>query len=213
MLEEAFWSTRPAHSPLPRRGQVQSGAQTQGWAWVGLSKQGSQSLTSYPKAAPLYVGHVQARPAEEGGDPEVEPGGGGLGPRQSRVQALPTTPKPRHRERGSFNRVTQGAEGSEGWRTQGSWLPETLKASRILFSFLRFSQGSLRWDSRKSTRFRVKTLWFGTSLVVQWLGPCVSTTGSMGLIPGWGTKIPRATWHSQKYKFLKGHCAQSHLYH
>ena len=30
---------------------------------------------------------------------------------------------------------------------------------------------------------------FGTSLVVQWLGPL---TGDMGLIPGQGTKIPHA---------------------
>ena len=28
-----------------------------------------------------------------------------------------------------------------------------------------------------------------TSLVVQWLGLCISTAGGMGVIPGWGTKI------------------------
>ena len=32
----------------------------------------------------------------------------------------------------------------------------------------------------------------GTSLVVQWLRPQTSTAGGMGLIPGWGTKIPHA---------------------
>ena len=29
----------------------------------------------------------------------------------------------------------------------------------------------------------------GTSLLVQWLRHCASTAGSVGLIPGWGTKI------------------------
>ena len=119
MLGEAFWSTRPAHGPLPWRGQVQSEAQTQGWAWVGLSKQGSQSLTSYPKAAALNVGHVQTRPAEEGGDTEVEPGGGGLGPRQSRVQALPTTLKPKHRERGASTGSHRGLRAARGREPKG----------------------------------------------------------------------------------------------
>ena len=40
----------------------------------------------------------------------------------------------------------------------------------------------------------------GTCLVVQWLGLCASTSENMGLIPGWGTKIPHAPWHSQKKK-------------
>ena len=42
-----------------------------------------------------------------------------------------------------------------------------------------------------------------TFLVVQWLGLCaftVSTAGGMGLIPGWGTKIPHATCFGQKTK-------------
>ena len=30
----------------------------------------------------------------------------------------------------------------------------------------------------------------GTSLVVQWLRLCPSNAGGMGLIPGWGTRIP-----------------------
>ena len=34
-----------------------------------------------------------------------------------------------------------------------------------------------------------------TSLVVQWLGLCTSTTGGVDSIPGWGTKLPYATWH------------------
>ena len=33
------------------------------------------------------------------------------------------------------------------------------------------------------------------SLVVQWLGLQASTTGGMGLIPGWGTKILEGIFH------------------
>ena len=40
----------------------------------------------------------------------------------------------------------------------------------------------------------------GSSLVVQWLGLCASTTGGMGSIPGGGTKIPHAAWCGQKKK-------------
>ena len=46
----------------------------------------------------------------------------------------------------------------------------------------------------------LKILIRGTCLVVQWLGLCASTSENMGLIPGWGTKIPHAPWHSQKKK-------------
>ena len=35
----------------------------------------------------------------------------------------------------------------------------------------------------------------GTSLVVKWLGLCVSIARVMGLVPGWGTKILQATWY------------------
>ena len=37
------------------------------------------------------------------------------------------------------------------------------------------------------------------SLLVQWLRPHASTTGDTGLIPGWGTKIPKAVQASQKF--------------
>ena len=40
----------------------------------------------------------------------------------------------------------------------------------------------------------------GTSLVVQWLRLCSSTSGGLGSIPGEGTKISHATWHGQKKK-------------
>ena len=36
--------------------------------------------------------------------------------------------------------------------------------------------------------------------MVQWLGLCASTTGGLGLIPGWGAKIPHAVQHGQKKK-------------
>ena len=39
-----------------------------------------------------------------------------------------------------------------------------------------------------------------TSLVVQWLRLHASNAGGAGLIPGWGTKILHAVWHSQKQK-------------
>ena len=35
----------------------------------------------------------------------------------------------------------------------------------------------------------------GSSLAVQWLGLHTLTGQGAGLIPGWGTKIPQATWH------------------
>ena len=55
----------------------------------------------------------------------------------------------------------------------------------------------------------------GTSLVVQWLGLCVSTEGDPGSNPGQGTKIPQATQGSQKKKKKKRgqlHRMTSHFY-
>ena len=40
----------------------------------------------------------------------------------------------------------------------------------------------------------------GTSLAVQWLRRHAPNAGGMGLIPGWGTKIPHAAWHGKKKK-------------
>ena len=39
-------------------------------------------------------------------------------------------------------------------------------------------------------------------MVVQWLGLCTYTIGSMGLIPGQGTKLQHAIWHGQKTKII-----------
>ena len=40
----------------------------------------------------------------------------------------------------------------------------------------------------------------GISLVVQWLRLHILNAGATGSIPGWGTKVPHASWHSQKIK-------------
>ena len=36
--------------------------------------------------------------------------------------------------------------------------------------------------------------------MVEWLGLHTSTAGDLGLIPGWGTKIPQDMWRGQKKK-------------
>ena len=43
----------------------------------------------------------------------------------------------------------------------------------------------------------------GSSLVIQWLGLCISTAEGMGSIPLQGTKIPLVTWCGQKKKKMK----------
>ena len=48
--------------------------------------------------------------------------------------------------------------------------------------------------TRKVTEIKISR----TSLGVQWLRLCTPNAGGMGLIPGWGTKIPHATQHGQK---------------
>ena len=40
----------------------------------------------------------------------------------------------------------------------------------------------------------------GNAPVVQWLGLHASTVRSLGLIPGWRTKILQAAWNGQKQK-------------
>ena len=46
----------------------------------------------------------------------------------------------------------------------------------------------------------------GNSLVAQGLGPQVSTAVGTGLIPGWRTKILKATWPREKKKNKKKQC-------
>ena len=38
------------------------------------------------------------------------------------------------------------------------------------------------------------------SLVIQWLWFCASHPGGLGSIPDWGTNIPHAMEHGQKFK-------------
>ena len=57
--------------------------------------------------------------------------------------------------------------------------------------------------------FSVSAMWNGhllnprpleISLAVQWLRCCALNAGGRGLIPGLGTKVLKAAWHSQKKK-------------
>ena len=48
--------------------------------------------------------------------------------------------------------------------------------------------------------------------MVQWLGLCPSNAGSVGSIPGQGTKIPHVLWCSQKMKKKKKIRAQMLTY-
>ena len=72
----------------------------------------------------------------------------------------------------------------------------------IFLSFLIYKMGIegkhylLEYLFRLNELIEVK----GTSLVVQWLRLCASNAGGMSLIPGPGTKIPRATWCGQKVR-------------
>ena len=45
---------------------------------------------------------------------------------------------------------------------------------------------------------KLKMIYVGNSLAVQWLRLCASNAGSMGSIPGQGTKIPHAMRCGQK---------------
>ena len=76
------------------------------------------------------------------------------------------------------------------------WIPAPLSSSTALpcVGFITTLQGT--FDKRHAQEWQR----LGTSLVVQWLGLWASTAGGVGLIPGWGTKIPHAAWHDQKLK-------------
>ena len=57
-----------------------------------------------------------------------------------------------------------------------------------------------RIEATKSTRTDKE---LGTSLVVEWLTFHAPNAGGTSLIPGQGTKILHAAWHSQKIKINK----------
>ena len=44
-------------------------------------------------------------------------------------------------------------------------------------------------------------MYLGNSLVVHWLELGTFTAEGVGSIPGWGTKIPQAARHGQKFIF------------
>ena len=52
----------------------------------------------------------------------------------------------------------------------------------------------------------------GNSLMVQWLRLHASSAGDMSSMPGWGTKIPHATWPGQKKKILLMNNMENYLY-
>ena len=64
-------------------------------------------------------------------------------------------------------------------------------------SFKRERLGTDMLCIRESFQGLVKTYISRTSLAVQWLTLCASSVSGAGSIPGWGTKIPHVTWHSQ----------------
>ena len=53
--------------------------------------------------------------------------------------------------------------------------------------------------SRLQKSVKNNSFW-GNSLVVQWLRLGAFTAVALSSVPGWGTKIPQATWYSQKKK-------------
>ena len=49
-----------------------------------------------------------------------------------------------------------------------------------------------------------KLTYLGSSLLAQWLGFWAFTDAAFGSVPGWGTEILQAVWHSQEKKmYLK----------
>ena len=53
----------------------------------------------------------------------------------------------------------------------------------------------------------------GNSLMVQWLRLHASSAGDMSSMPGWGTKIPHATWPGQKKKIQLMNNMENYLYY
>ena len=54
------------------------------------------------------------------------------------------------------------------------------------------------WEAWNSVALFQNSVPLGTSLVIQWLRLFPSSARDAGSIPGWRTKIPHATWSSQK---------------
>ena len=76
---------------------------------------------------------------------------------------------------------------------------------KIIYLYInKFYPGSLHFPQIlfHNICFIENTAYFhiGTSLAFQWSGLIAFTAAAPGLIPGWGTKIPQATWHRKKEK-------------
>ena len=59
-------------------------------------------------------------------------------------------------------------------------------------------------ELEKEEQTKLKASGRGTFLAVQWLRLRASNAGGVGSIPGQGTKILLATWHSQKKELAEG---------
>ena len=61
-----------------------------------------------------------------------------------------------------------------------------------------------------STLFRDQNGFWWNSLAIQCSGLCALTAESLGLVPGWGSKIAQATWYGQPPQKQKGVLHASH---
>ena len=76
------------------------------------------------------------------------------------------------------------------WQPTAVFLPGKFHGQRSLADYS-------PWGRKESGLTEWLTL-LKTSLVVQWLRFHASTAGETGYIPGWGTKIPYASWCNKK---------------
>ena len=60
----------------------------------------------------------------------------------------------------------------------------------ILLSDVNLNILNIGKNETKTIHWKFRTFDLGASLVVQWLRLCTFNAGSIGWIPGWGTKIP-----------------------
>ena len=75
-----------------------------------------------------------------------------------------------------------------------------LPSSQLLFYNIYFFFPVKKIVHVHCRKFDLKKEGLGIPLVVQWLGLCTFTAGGVGSIPGRGTKILHAVWHSKKKK-------------
>ena len=103
-------------------------------------------------------------------------------------------------------KFTKPGRGGVELPTQAVWLHVFQKCHPTMSSFgedTHYWDGSAIpkhvWNYSLGIWWEVEEL-RGTSLVVQWLRLCTSSSGGMGSIPGWTAKILNAKQHSQKKK-------------